>query len=73
MKTKSYTVETLITMWQEGEIGVEDGEIEPADELTIEVIFQGSDGKLYLTYDLQDDLAGRSDTDQPGRFNIFDY
>lgn len=73
MKTEAYTVETLIEMWQEGEIGIDDGEIEPADELTIELVFQGSNGKLYLTYDLQDDIASRSDTDPPNRFNIFDY
>lgn len=69
--TSDKTVEELIELWQEGEIGLEDADsIDQPQYDGIELKFDGSDGVLILHYSLSEELTYRSDTDNATTFNI---
>lgn len=66
-------VDQLIERWNEGEIGLDDAdEIDQTGPESAEVIFNGCDGELVLTYSLSADLAYRTDVEGGRPFNIME-
>lgn len=73
MNTEEHTVEELIELWQEGELGIDEGTIDQQDGMTIQLSFEGSDGNLYTTYSIAEELSYRSDCEEgSNRFNILE-
>lgn len=66
------TVSELIEQWQDGDLTVNDGDVEDLDGESIQVKFTGTDGKLFVTYSLEEKLAYRTDTGDTEQFNILE-
>lgn len=66
--TSEHTVDELIQLWMQGDLSVEHGEVQQLDGSSLQVVFQGSEEKLYLNFTLQEGLTGRSD--EEGHFDI---
>lgn len=72
MTDRDATVEELIELWQDGDLTVDEGTVSDLDGESIQVKFEGTDGNLFVPYSLAEELASRTDTEDPERFNILE-
>lgn len=72
MTDRDAPVEELIGLWQNGDLTLDEGDVSHVDNTTIQVEYEGTDGKLQVTYTLAEELSYRSDREDSERFNILE-